>query len=74
MLKLRFFAERGFSGATVSVALTMFGLMGTMFLLTQFLQFVLGYTPLEAGVACSPPPARSPSSHRCRAISFAGSG
>ena len=54
MLKLRFFAERGFSGATVSVALTMFGLMGTMFLLTQFLQFVLGYTPLEAGVRMLP--------------------
>jgi Major Facilitator Superfamily len=28
--------------------------MGTMFLLTQFLQFVLGYTPLQAGVRMLP--------------------
>jgi EmrB/QacA subfamily drug resistance transporter len=54
MLKLEFFAERSFSGAVVAVALTMFGLVGSLFVLTQFLQFQLGYTPLEAGVRMLP--------------------
>ncbi len=54
MLKLDFFAERGFSGAVVAVAVTMFGLVGALFVLTQFLQFELGYTPLEAGVRMLP--------------------
>jgi EmrB/QacA subfamily drug resistance transporter len=54
MLNLRFFANRSFSGAIVSVGLTMFGLFGALFLLTQFLQFDLGYTPLQAGVRMLP--------------------
>ncbi|HUA46334.1 MAG TPA: DHA2 family efflux MFS transporter permease subunit [Solirubrobacteraceae bacterium] len=54
MLNLRFFTERSFSGAIISVALTMFGLLGALFLLTQFLQFDLGYTPLQAGVRMLP--------------------
>ena len=54
MLNLQFFANRGFSGAIVSVALTMFGLLGALFLLTQFLQFDLGYTPLQAGLRMLP--------------------
>jgi EmrB/QacA subfamily drug resistance transporter len=65
MLKLGFFSERSFSGAVIAVALTMFGLAGSLFVLTQFLQFQLGYTPLEAGVRILPPPGRSPRSHRC---------
>jgi Na+/melibiose symporter-like transporter len=32
----------------------MFGLFGSLFVLTQFLQFELGYTPLEAGVRMLP--------------------
>jgi len=31
-----------------------FGLFGTLFLLTLHLQFVLGYTPLEAGLRMLP--------------------
>ena len=54
MLNLRFFANRGFSGAIVSVGMTMFGLLGALFLLTQFLQFDLGYTPLQAGLRMLP--------------------
>ena len=32
----------------------MFGLMGALFVLTQFMQFELGYTPLQAGVRILP--------------------
>jgi len=38
----------------VSVSLVFFALFGAMFMLTQFLQGVLGYTPLEAGVRIAP--------------------
>ena len=34
--------------------LLMFGLMGALFVLTQYLQFQLGYTPLQAGVRVLP--------------------
>src|ERR687891_2391945 len=43
-----------FSAASVSITLVFFGLFGTIFLLTQYLQFVLGYTPLEAGSRIMP--------------------
>jgi EmrB/QacA subfamily drug resistance transporter len=54
MLHLDFFRDRHFSAPIVSVGLTMFGLFGSLFVLTQFLQFQLGYTPLEAGVRMLP--------------------
>ncbi|MGZ4533349.1 MAG: MFS transporter [Mycobacteriaceae bacterium] len=54
MLELRFFRDRAFSGAVTSVGLVMFGVFGTLFVLTQYLQFVLGYTPLEAGIRALP--------------------
>ncbi len=54
MLELRFFRRRAFSGAVISVAFAMFGLFGALFVLTQYLQFVLGYTPLEAGLRALP--------------------
>jgi len=54
MLSLSFFSRRAFSGAVGSVALTMFGLFGTLFLLTQFLQFSLGYSALGAGMRVLP--------------------
>jgi EmrB/QacA subfamily drug resistance transporter len=54
MLHLRFFRDRSFSAPIVSVSFTMFGLFGALFVLTQFLQFQLGYTPLEAGVRMLP--------------------
>jgi EmrB/QacA subfamily drug resistance transporter len=50
MLPMEFFARRGFSVTNV-VSLSMyFGMFGSVFFLSQFLQNVLGNSPLEAGV------------------------
>ncbi len=54
MLNLRFFRRRRFSAAISSVGLVMFGLLGSLFMLTQFLQFDLGYTALQAGIRVLP--------------------
>ena len=54
MLNLAFFRDRRFSVAAVSESLGLFGLMGALFLQTQFLQFVLGYSPLQAGIRILP--------------------
>ncbi len=50
MLPMGFFARRGFA-VTNGVSLAMyFGMFGSIFFLTQYLQNVLGNTPLQAGV------------------------
>ncbi len=54
MLDLAFFADRRFSGAVTGGVLAAFGMGGSLFLLTQHLQSVLGYSPLEAGVRVAP--------------------
>ncbi len=54
MLNLRFFRRRSFSAAISSVGLCMFGLFGMLFVITQYLQFYLGYTALQAGVRLLP--------------------
>jgi EmrB/QacA subfamily drug resistance transporter len=54
MLNLHYFAERRFSAAVLSNGLLAFGLFGSLFVLTQMLQFQLGYTPLQAGVRVLP--------------------
>ncbi len=54
MLKLEFFRERRFSVALAAECLAVFGLMGALFLSTQFLQFDLGYSPLQAGLRILP--------------------
>ena len=50
MLDVRFFQNPRFSAASATITLTFFALFGSMFLLTQYFQFVLGYSPLEAGL------------------------
>ncbi len=50
MLDLSFFKNPRFSVASGAIALTFFAMFGSIFLLTQYLQFVLGYSPLETGV------------------------
>jgi EmrB/QacA subfamily drug resistance transporter len=54
MLNVRFFSRRSFSGAVSSVGLVMFGLFGALFVLTQYLQFSLGYSALQAGIRVLP--------------------
>lgn len=54
MLDLAAFGRRSYSGAVVCVGLGIFGLFGALFVLTQYLQFVLGCTPTEAGVRILP--------------------
>jgi hypothetical protein len=54
MLNMNFFRNPRFSAASVSITLVFFALFGTIFLLTQYLQFVLGYSPLEAGARIMP--------------------
>jgi MFS transporter, DHA2 family, multidrug resistance protein len=54
MLDMSFFANPRFSAASGALMLTFFAMLGSLFLLTQFLQSVLGYTALEAGVRLLP--------------------
>jgi MFS family permease len=54
MLDLRLLARPDFSGAATVIALFAFALAGTLFALTQFLQLVLAYGPLKAGLALLP--------------------
>ncbi len=54
MLNLHYFAARRFSVAVLCNGLLAFGLYGALFVLTQLLQFQLGYTPLQAGVRVLP--------------------
>jgi EmrB/QacA subfamily drug resistance transporter len=54
MLDVRIFANRRFSAASVSITLVFFALMGTSFLLTTYLQTVMGYSALDAGIRMLP--------------------
>jgi EmrB/QacA subfamily drug resistance transporter len=55
MLPVGFFRDRRFSAASVALSLTFFGLFGYVFLLTQYLQFVRGLEPLDAGLRLAAP-------------------
>ena len=54
MLPLRFFTNRRYSVAIGALALVLFSLIGMFFLMTQYLQFDLGYSPLAAGIRVIP--------------------
>jgi EmrB/QacA subfamily drug resistance transporter len=54
MLPLHLFRNPRFSGAGVSITVMFFALSGVVFLSTQIYQFVLGYSPLAAGVRALP--------------------
>ena len=54
MLPLHFFKNMSFTGANLALTLVMFAMFGTMFFVSQYLQSVLGYSPLEAGVRMLP--------------------
>jgi EmrB/QacA subfamily drug resistance transporter len=50
MLPMSFFAKRSFAVANVASLSMYFGMFGSIFFLSQFMQNALGYTPLEAGL------------------------
>ncbi len=54
LIDLRVFTSRAFSAAAGAVTVIFFALFGSLFLLTQFLQLVQGYSPLAAGVRALP--------------------
>ncbi|MFF1357166.1 MFS transporter [Streptomyces sp. NPDC058297] len=51
LLDMRLFRHRGFSAAVLADLLTILGLSGLVFFLSQFLQLVQGRGPFEAGLA-----------------------
>ncbi|MFE3451649.1 MFS transporter [Nonomuraea sp. NPDC059194] len=54
MLPLELFRSRDFTGASFSILLMSFGIGAVMLMLTQYLQFVLGLGPTEAGLGLLP--------------------
>jgi DHA2 family multidrug resistance protein-like MFS transporter len=54
MLDVRLFTVRAFTGAVLVNLLAIFSLVGFLFFVSQHLQLVLGYTPLDAGLVLLP--------------------
>jgi EmrB/QacA subfamily drug resistance transporter len=54
MLDMSFFKNPRFTAANTAITLTFFAMFGAMFLMTQYWQFVHGYSPLAAGVRLIP--------------------
>ncbi|MEV0037384.1 MFS transporter [Streptomyces sp. NPDC050804] len=53
-LPMRLFKSRAFTGINAASLLMFLGMFGSIFLLSQFLQGVLGYSPTEAGLRMLP--------------------
>lgn len=54
MFDTALFKNRRFSAASLSVTMVFFGLFGSTFFLTQYMQFVLGYDTLQTGIRMIP--------------------
>jgi MFS family permease len=54
MLDIRFFRNPRFSAASFSIMLVFFSMLAFSFLVTQYFQFVLGYSPAMTGLAFLP--------------------
>ena len=54
MVSLDFFRNRRFTAASGAITTIYFAMFGSLFVLTQYFQFVLGYSPLETGVRLVP--------------------
>jgi EmrB/QacA subfamily drug resistance transporter len=50
MLDFGFWKNPRFSAASAAITFTFFAMFGSLFVFTQYLQFVLGYSPLQTGV------------------------
>ncbi len=54
LLDVSLFRNPRFSAASVAIASAFFGLFGFIFLITQYMQLVQGYSPLQAGLRTVP--------------------
>lgn len=54
MLEMGFFSSRRFTAANAGITMVFFAMFGSSFVITQQLQFVMGYSPLKAGLAMTP--------------------
>ena len=54
MLPMRFFRNMSFTGANTALAFVNFSLFGGVFFLSQYLQTILGYSTLDAGIRTLP--------------------
>ena len=54
LLDVRLFRNARFTAASITVTVLFFALFGFLFLSTQYLQFVLGYSPSAAGLRMLP--------------------
>ncbi len=54
ILDVRFFANPRFSAASIAVTFVFFAMFGAMFFVSQYMQFVLGYSALQSGAALLP--------------------
>lgn len=54
LLDPRLFKLRGFGAGTASITVQFFAFFGFIFVMLQYVQFVLGYSPLVAGIALAP--------------------
>lgn len=54
MLDVALFADRRFTAASLSITVAFFALFGFIFLITQYFQFLRGYSPLETGLRILP--------------------
>ncbi len=54
MLDMRLFTNARFSAASLAMTLTLFAMMSSFFFLTQYLQEILGYNALDAGIRTIP--------------------
>jgi hypothetical protein len=66
LIDLRIFSSKAFSAVSGSVTVTFFALFGSLFVFTQYLQLVHGYSPLSAGVRALPSRSRWERSLRSR--------
>lgn len=54
VLDIRFFRNPRFSGASIAIMLVFFAMFGSIYFLTQYQQFTLGYTALQSGLGTAP--------------------
>ena len=54
MVEFRFFSDRNFLGAVVVALIVSFSMLGVFFFLALYMQDILGYSPLQAGIRFLP--------------------